>query len=324
LKIFKSFKSMQSGFGLLLLINLFASFVDLSNSDATYHLFGFYVLVILFVMNLGIYVVNKFTRIIQLLKMSTEVRRTLHTGLGLQVSLFAVHAGIALLFLGNMLDLSLGYNQRVELKPGDMFTLPASETTLRLEDFVIDYYQDGSPSQYTSKVLVTENNIEVPYEITVNHPLAISGSKMYQESYGVSLNIEIGNDNNAKKYLVNPGEEVTFGDNKIELIQYIPNFVQREMREKGILGKPAVIYFSPATNQTRAAVQGEKMKISDNEYLIFTDKQAFTVLKVRTSPGMPCVEAGAVLLVIGIVGVFLFMNKKSIGFKEVYKDVAKQ
>lgn len=324
MKIFKSFKSMQTGFGLLLLISLFASFVDLSNTDAAYNFWGFYALVILFVMNLSIYVVNKLKRIIQILKMGTESRRTLHTGLGLQLSLFAVHAGIALLFLGNMLDLSLGYNQRVELKPGDSFTLPASEMILKLEEFIIDYYQDGSPSQYTSKVLVTEKDKEERSEITVNHPLEISGSKMYQESYGWSLNIEIGNGDKSKKYLVNTGEEVGLGDNKIEIIQYVPNFVPGKIREQGVSGKPAVIYFSPAKNLTGAAVLGEKVKISEKEYLIFTDKQAFTVLKVKTSPGMPFVGLGAALLVIGIVFVFLFMKKKSIGLKNVCKDVSKQ
>lgn len=323
MEFFKSFKSMQTGFTLLLLISLFASFVDVSNPSAAYSFIGFYVLVILFVINLAIYVVNKLKKIIQILKMRTESRRTLYIGLGLHLSLFAVHAGIALVFMGNMLDLSLGYNQRVEMRPGETFKLPDSDTTLKLEDFQIDYYEDGSPSQYTSKVLVIEKDKEVLHDITVNHPLKISGSKMYQESYGWRMNIEIDGGNKSKKYLVKSGEEIGLGDNKIEIIRYVPNFVHGKMREQGISGNPAVIYFIPQKDLTSAAKLGEKVKISDNEYLTFVDKQAFSVLKVKTSPGLPFVESGGAMLVIGIVLVFLLMNNKAMRFNDVYKDVSK-
>lgn len=317
---------MQTGFGLLLLISLFASFVDLANPTAAYYYFIFYTLVILFVMNLAIYVVNKLKTIIQLLKMSTESRRTLYSGLGVNISLFAVHAGIALVFMGNMLDISLGYNQRVPLMPGETFTLPASDTILKLEDFQIDYYKDGSPSQYTSAVLVMSPEHDTSYDITVNHPLEISGSKIYQESYGWQVNIEVGDGNVSETYLIKPGDKVGLGENnaKIEIRQYIPNFVSGKMREQGAAAAPAIVYFIPQKNITGAAKLGEKVKINDNEYLTFVDKQAFTVLKVKTSPGLPFVELGGGLLVMGIILVFLFMNKKTIRCNnDLYKEVAK-
>ncbi|SDE97025.1 Cytochrome c biogenesis protein Ccs1 [Sporomusa acidovorans DSM 3132] len=316
------FKSMKTGFILLLLISLFASFIDLSNPSVDYSFIGFYFLVIMFVINLAIYVVNKLKKIIQLLKMRTESRSSLYSGVGLHLSLFAVHAGIALLFLGNILDLGLGYSQRVELRPGESFTLPGSRTVLRLEDFRIDYYQDGSPSQYTSKVLVTENDQEVTYDITVNHPLEISGSKIYQESYGWIVNIEIGDGNNLKKYFVKPGDEVGLENRKIEIVRYFMNFVPGKMPEKGVTGAPAVMYYMSQKNLTGVAKLGEKIKISDNQFLTFVDKQAFTVLKVKNSPGLTIVEVGGILLMIGIVLVFSFMHKKSMQFNDFCKDVA--
>ena len=317
MKFFKSFKSMQTGFGLLLLISLVASFADLSKPTTAYF-FGFYTLVILFIINLAIYVMNKLRKIIQLLKMRTDSRHTLYIRLGLQISLFAVHAGIALVFMGNILDLGLGYNQRVEMRPGETFTLPESENIVKLEEFLIDYYKDGTPSQYTSKVLVTEkDNKEERYDITVNHPFEKSGAKMYQESYGWRLNIKIDTGDKSESFLVKPGEKMGLGENnsKIDIIRYVPNFVSGKIREQGGNDNPAIIYFIPQKNMTGAAKLGEKVKIDDNEYLTFVDKQAFTILKVKTSPGLPFVELGGALLVIGIVLVFLFMNSKSTDLK---------
>jgi cytochrome c biogenesis protein len=304
---------METGFMLLLLISLVASFVDLTDPAPIYSFFVFYILVLLFICNLGLYVVSKLMTIIKLLTARKEGRTA---GLGLQFSLFAVHLGIALVFLGNMLDLSLGYNAHVELIPGQTFTLPNAETKLKLLDFRIDYYPDGSPSQYTSKVLVAGQDSEMPYTITVNHPLEISGTKLYQESYGWLLNIELSEDGKSERFLVKPGEEAGQGENTIKIIDYIPNFVPREMYGHGGLGSSAIIYYIPQKNLTGAAKIGEKVKVSDDEYLTFMDTQAFTVLKVKTSPGLSFVEAGGALLSIGVVLVFLLRNKKSRRFGE--------
>ena len=321
MELYNLFKSMQVGFGLLLLISMFAVFVDLSDPDAAYYLWGFYTLVILFVLNLAIYVVNKFKMIIQLLKMGIKSRRAL----GLHVSLLAVHAGIAIVFMGNVLDLSLGFNQQVELRPGETYQLPASETMLKLQDFRIDYYEDGSPSQYTSQVLLTENdNKEIPCDITVNHPIEIAGSKVYQQSYGWMLNIEIANDNKSQKYVVKQREEVGLGDNsnKIEIVRYIPNYILGKMHGQGGVGTPAIVYFIPLKNITGLAKLGEKIKISDDDTLTFIDKQAFTVLKVKTSPGLPLVQVGGILLVMGIILVFLFRSNQSSRLNIGSKDVS--
>ncbi|SDF18536.1 cytochrome c biogenesis protein ResB [Sporomusa acidovorans] len=325
MNFFKSFKSMQTGFGLLLLISLVASFIDLSNSAFSYYHFSFYALVLLFVLNLAIYIVNKIKKIRQLLKTRADSRASLYRGLGQHISLLAVHAGIALLFIGNIVDVSLGYNMRLEMNPGETITLPASDILVKLEDFSIDYYNDGSPSQYTSKILVTgKDNKEEHYTITVNHPFEMSGAKMYQEGYGWNLNVEIGDSSKSEKFLVKPGDEVTLGENhsKIEISRYVPNFVPGKIREQGGSGNPAVIYFIPQKNITGAAKLGEKVKIGESEYLTFLDKQAFTVLKVKTSPGMPLVESGGALLVIGIVLVFWFRNHQAVRFNAADKDVA--
>jgi cytochrome c biogenesis protein len=306
------FKSMQTGFLLLLMISLFASFVDLADPAPTYAFFVFYILVLLFVLNLGIYVVNKLMTIIRILRAPKGYT------LALQLSLLAVHLGIALVFLGNMLDLSLGYNAHIELRPGQTFTLPGLEAKFKLADFQIDYYPDKSPSQYTSKVLMNDQDSETPYAITVNHPLEISGTKLYQESYGWLLDIELSQEGKSERFLVKPGQAAGQGET-IKIIDYIPNFVPRELYGHGELGSPAIIYYIPQKNLTGAAKLGEKVKISDTGYLTFVDKQAFTVLKVKTSPGLPLVEAGGLLLIIGVVPVLVLRSKKSRQFSE---DVA--
>jgi cytochrome c biogenesis protein len=307
---------MQTGFVLLLLISLFASFADLSNPDKTYF-WAFYALVILFVINLAIYLVNKLKNIIEILSMNIKSSQSVYTGLGLSISLFAVHAGIALFFVGNMLDLNFGYNQHIELRPGETFTLPALDAKLKLQDFVIDYYQDGSPSQYTSKVLVNEKDKEIPYEITVNHPLEVSGCKLYQESYSWMMNIEVGTGDKTEKYLVKAGDEVAIGDKKVRIIRFVPQSMLEKMSGREYTGKEAIVYAIPSLNVSGVAITGEKVKVNDNEYLSFVDKQAFTVLKVKTSPGMPFVELGGALLVIGIILVFWFKRNNSMRVKDI-------
>jgi cytochrome c biogenesis protein len=229
--------------------------------------------------------------------------------------LFAVHSGLALFFAGNMLDVGLGYNRHIELRPGETFTLPTTDARLKLQNFDIDYYEDGSPSQYTSKVIVNKKGTESLYKITVNHPLEIAGYKLYQESYGWLMNIEYGTDVSKERKLVKAGDEIAIGNKKIRIIRFVPQSMLEKMGGQKYIDKEAVIYTNPALNMSGMAITGEKVKVSDNEYLTFVDKEAYTVLKVKTSPGMLYVELGGALLVIGMILVIWFKRNKSLCIK---------
>jgi cytochrome c biogenesis protein len=100
--------------------------------------------------------------------------------------------------------------------------------SLKLDDFRIDTYPDGTPSQYTSCLTLLEPSINAgTFDVTVNHPLVYQGVKIYQESYGWAVTAVSGAQSQMNSpatvkegdFLSIPGAQF-----KIRLYRFIPDY----------------------------------------------------------------------------------------------------
>ena len=124
-------------------------------------------------------------------------------------SLFLIHVGIVLIFLGSMLSSEKGHavsrrlfkrekpvqsqmiiyegqssNELYDPSKMQVFQLPFE---IRLNDFILERYpDDGSAKDYISKVDVIKNgDVIQSANIEVNYPLHIGGFHFYQSGYDV-------------------------------------------------------------------------------------------------------------------------------------------
>ncbi|MBO4368427.1 MAG: cytochrome c biogenesis protein ResB, partial [Clostridia bacterium] len=113
------------------------------------------------------------------------------------------HLGILLLILG----FSLGQITHVEYTvygvPGDEKPIGDTGYTLSIDDFRIDRRDDGTAQQYTASITVSGDDIPAQSaEASVNHPAALHGYKIYQNSTGWAAAVTVSKGGEALQEMV--------------------------------------------------------------------------------------------------------------------------
>ncbi len=95
------------------------------------------------------------------------------------------HLGIVIILLGGFLGGLLDKEGYVNLLPGDVKAFEDKGFAIRVDDFYLDFREDGTIDQYYSEVSLIENNKEIKNEtMWVNKPIKHKGVNFYQSSYG--------------------------------------------------------------------------------------------------------------------------------------------
>jgi len=128
-------------------------------------------------------------------------------------SLF-IHLGLVVLLVASAWSLLGNRSTQVNLAPGqtvNLAELGMGQGQLTLQDFAIDYYPDGSPQQYRSRLLWHgEKGQRKQKTIMVNHPLSVGGVKIYQASYGWLCNFSLSEANGFSTALqIEEGQAIT-------------------------------------------------------------------------------------------------------------------
>ena len=119
---------------------------------------------------------------------------TAHKGAYSRYGVYLVHASLLFIVLGGLVGGLLGFSAFLNLtegqtadqvigrRPAAALTLPFS---VRLDKFVVRFYNTGAPAEFRSDVTIIENGQEVKKAgIRVNHPLTWRGVTFYQSGYG--------------------------------------------------------------------------------------------------------------------------------------------
>ncbi|BAF60875.1 hypothetical membrane protein [Pelotomaculum thermopropionicum SI] len=161
------------------------------------------------------------------------------------------HTGILVIFLGALACSLWGSAGEVFLAPGDSFRPSdlirgGSSGLVRVEDFQIERYPDGSPSQFVTRLACDDGLKARRAAVAVNSPVDLGGVKVFQSSWGtgVSLSVSNGSERTAARvpeggFISVPGTPYT-----VKIYRYIPNYGQASGAEQGMQDpvNPRVVY----------------------------------------------------------------------------------
>jgi cytochrome c biogenesis protein len=178
-----------------------------------------------------------------------------------------------------------------------------------LEDFNIKFNKDGSPSQYYSNVTILEDNkVKRKATISVNHPFKYQGIKAYQQSFGYLAKVKsVNNAGHEANRLLGEGEMLKVSGTKraVKMYRYFPDFDPAGGMEQTSMkpDNPRVVYSVYENNKllgVGAAKFGEKIELDKNIYFTFTGVEPYTVLQVKSDPGLQLALAGGLMFMAGV------------------------
>ena len=319
MRIINYISSMTTGLVLLALIGIASAIGSSILPDTFFKTIPFWLLLLLLFINMAFCTFNRFKFFLNRSAQISRNRRLLVRYLGF----FTLHVGIVFILIGASLYSYLGQNGQLNILEGDTIDLHKVIHTnkpifLKLESFTVEFNDDGSPSQYYSVLEVSEPGKSAVTEvISVNYPLKYEGIKAYQSSYGYLTNVQIIDGAREKKFLAKDGDFLQFDSTKraVKVFKYIPHFDEKSgMQSKSMEPvNPRVVYSVYEGTEllgVGAAPFEDKIKIDEDVFISFDKVQPYSVLIVKSDPGLPLVTAGGLLLMLGVCLILLGPKNK--------------
>lgn len=227
-----------------------------------------------------------------------------------------LHFGILLVivfyFYGNMTFFSEG----VYGVPGTVQPLIGTDYKVGINDFKVDYNDDGSVKQYTSHIEVLDKagNMLMNSSTSVNNPMRFKGYTFYQTSYGWAANLDVFK-NGSSIYHETIYEKTIFNAPEENIAIYFNNFYPDFAATKnGLvslsqqLNNPVTLYsFYYMGDVVKMNVTDMDKAVRWNEYeFVFHDPQHYTYVEVNKMNGQIGAMIGAWLILMGLLIVFYF------------------
>lgn len=310
-KIYRFVSAMQTGLVLLALIGTVSALGSALRPDAFFNTPLFKLLFFLLFLNITSCTVNRLCQFKRRFLKGFQDRR----GWLRQFGMLLLHAGAVLVIVGGAVYAFYGQQAVINLAEGETVDVSGlvkgqRPFALRLNEFEIEFNQDGSPSQYFSQVAVLDDSAVVKeYSLSVNHPLRCGGVKVYQESFGYLVKASSSTGaGREKEDSLTEGEVIQLPGTErvVKVFRYVPNFdPSYGMNSKTLRpDNPRVIFSVYEGNKllgVGAAEFGERLEIDDATSVVFTGVEPYTVLKLKSDPGLPSAMAGGVMLAVGVL-----------------------
>ncbi|UWG96757.1 cytochrome c biogenesis protein ResB [Dehalobacter sp. DCM] len=307
-KIYHKVTGMKTGLALLALIGLVSMLGSLIMPEVFYHSPLFKILLALITLNLFFCTINRIIRLKNLFKNKLNFLERVR-----QIGTLLLHIGIILIVVGGGVYLHYGQSVLSKLSEGE--TTDVSKLikvnkpfSIQLEQFRIEYNNDGSASQFDSKVRIVEGDKKQEnIWISVNHPFVYEKVKVYQESFGNKISYKInGLSKTDIQGFLNEGDSLSIPetDKTVKLYRYVPNFDENYGMESKTLrpDNPRVmfsVYKKDKLLGIGVAKLGESINLNNGINIVFTGVETYTVLKIKSDPALPVTAAGGILLMLG-------------------------
>ena len=320
--IHSSLSSMRTGIILLAMIGLISAIASTFLTESFFQSSIFKYSLILLLVNMTLCTINQSTRYVKYRPKEEKTKQSPFR----QVGVLILHAGVVLILIGGTVNSFNGQTMQIRLFEGDEFDIASAfhhpePFTIKLDEFKIEFNEDGSPAQYYSHVsLIEGDSVVKPYSISVNYPLNYRGIKAYQQSYGHLVGVQGGSNTgweNERILRERDIFEIEDTDIAVMVFKYIPHYdPQYGMNSKTLRpDNPKVIYsvFQQGAHLWAGMASfGEKVEVQTDTYVQFNGIKPFTVLTVKRDPGLPLAAAGGFMLMLGTC-LALFIKKKKQG-----------
>lgn len=307
--IYNFISSMKTGLVLLLMIGLASAVGSSIMPDKFFQTAIFELLLLLLLLNMLLCTIRRFSQTYKVLinKAGSKVWFR-------QVGILLLHLGIVLILIGGVLNAAAGQEELIHIRNGEAVDISAvldvkAPFSIKLHEFRIDFNDDGSPSQYVSEVTVLEQEKPVrTVSISVNNPLNHKGVKAYQTSFGYLINTEYTDQSGSlKQHSMVEGDIIRPAgtDRVVKVFRYIPNFDPHYGMNSVTMrpDNPHVVYSVYEDDKMLgigAAPLNEPVILEENVELLFTDVEPYTILTVKSDPGLLLVLTGGITLMLGV------------------------
>jgi cytochrome c biogenesis protein len=235
------------------------------------------------------------------------------------------HLSFVIILVGFFLSATTGFKNTGLIVPVGSTVQVGNGTGLSVKAMAFNdaYYQNGTPSDYASDLILYENGAQVDRKtIRVNHPMKAGGVSFYQSFFGEAAAVKVTDGAGKTLYddaaaLQFQSDDGTHSIGKFDikgkgLTVYVidvasgktdPNIKAGQLQlEVNQAGKKEPI-------ATQVVDQGKPTTIADLTYTFERTRQ-FTGLIVAHDPGVPFVWVGSTLLVLGLFMVFFFPHRR--------------
>ncbi len=319
-KIYRLISAMRTGLILLGLIGIVSAMGTAIKPHTFYHTIPFKLLLVLLFINMTFCTLEQISRFISILrKTKTSNRKRFWSR---QFSLLILHLAIVLILIGGIINAYNGQNAQVKIIEGDTVAIndvidTKHSFTLKVNQFTIEFYEDGSPAQYISDISIMDKRKTQDFLISVNHPLKYQGIKAYQQSYGYIADLVNHDGKKKENILLSEGQLVEFENTErvFKFYKYIPNYDARYGMQTKTLrpDNPKYIYALYEHNHLLgigAANIAETVQVDTDVSLTFAGLVPYTVLIVKYDPGLLWAAIGGIMLMLGVCCFWFFTSRK--------------
>lgn len=318
-KVYRLVSSMKAGLILLGLIGLVAAIGTAIRPQTFYHTTPFKILLVLLFINMGFCTFEQIYKFVKVLRKTKTPNRNRFWSK--QFSLLILHFGIVLILIGGIVNAYSGQSAPVKVLEGETIAITdiisaKQAFALKVNQFTIDFYADGSPSQYISDITIIDEVKLENFSVSVNHPLNYRGIKAYQQSYGYMVDVINYDGENESHMLLDEGQIIGFQNTRrlVKFFKYIPNYDARYGMQTKTLrpDNPKIIYSVYEDEQLLgigAADIAESIQIDEDVFLNFTSLVPYTVLLIKSDPGLLWAGIGSIMLMVGVSWFWYFTSR---------------
>ncbi len=240
---------------------------------------------------------------------------------------YLIHLSLVLFIIGFLTGSFLGFRD-------SSFIVAEGETrevgydtglSLNLQSFTDEYWENGSPRDYRSRVIILENSREVKQgTVQVNHPLSYKGIRFYQSFFGETAKIDLKDDEGKTLFSGNvllsrvindsgylrPAGYVQLAESgyTIYVLGKATNIEDRELAENQI----GIEIYSNKSSQPVVSARlnaGEPFTTSDLN-IVYSGNGKFSGFQVSRDPGNAMIWIASALFLLGLVAVFYFPRQQ--------------
>jgi cytochrome c biogenesis protein len=252
-----------------------------------------------------------------------------------RLSVYSVHLSVIIIFIGALIGSLFGYKGFVNILEGESVSKIMLRSdkeldlgySLRLDQFSMTKYPNGTPKEFKSILTVLENGKPVQdytnARVIVNDPLTYKGITFYQSSYGNAGNyfftVNDLNGKNPVSLTVSGQSSVNLPDGSsmhvIEATNDVSAFVkdlsgpaaQVELHAPNGKVESFVVYANhPNLNIEHAQQHGSGPVI----HYKGSEERMYTGLQVAKDPGVWVVWLGCFLMMIGVYAAFFMSHRR--------------
>ncbi|MBI3354716.1 MAG: cytochrome c biogenesis protein ResB [Nitrospirae bacterium] len=159
------------------------------------------------------------------------LRKRLRKRLWIELSSYAMHLGFLIVLVGHLISSTTGFKSKGNIAyQGVPLKVPYMDYYIRLDDLKVEYYPNGYPKDFESKLTVIEDGRDVLNKaVMVNHPLSHKGAYLYQVDSGEAVsgaNLLIGGEKEGKIYSLGFDEKIALPETgySLQIGRLFPDF----------------------------------------------------------------------------------------------------